>query len=149
LTARVLLKIPQNYHAAQFCRNLGMLVEGGMPLNRALEATQEAVSNSFIRQRLSAVVDRVKHGRTLRSSLEEAGVFPRLAVEFVAVGEETGRLAPMLNEAAEVLDRDVQLKLDRLSALLMPAVTIVLGVIVAGIMSGVISGILAANDLAL
>jgi general secretion pathway protein F len=70
-------------------------------------------------------------------------------LEFVSVGEETGRLGSMLNEAADILDRDVQTKLDRLSALLLPAVTIVLGIIVAGIMSGVVSGILAANDLAL
>ncbi|MEQ1867262.1 MAG: type II secretion system F family protein, partial [Micropepsaceae bacterium] len=62
---------------------------------------------------------------------------------------ETGRLAPMLNEAADILDRDVQTNLDRLSALLLPAVTIVLGLVVAGIMSGVVSGILAANELAL
>jgi type II secretory pathway component PulF len=54
----------------------------------------------------------------------------------------------MLNEAADVLDRDVQVQLDRLSALLLPAVTIALGLIVAIIMTGVVAGVLAANDLA-
>lgn len=149
LSARYLLKIPQHYQAAQFCRNLSMLIDGGMPLNRALETAQETVSNSFVRNRLVQVIGKVKHGRTLRSAIEEAGVFPRIVVEFVAVGEETGRPGPMLHEAAEILDRDVQVKLDRLSALLLPAVTILLGLVVAGIMSGVVSGILAANDLAL
>ena len=149
LQARYLLKIPQHYQAAQFCRNLSMLIDGGMPLNRALETAQDAVSNSFVRHRLSQVIGKVKHGRTLKSAIEEAGVFPRIVIEFVAVGEETGRPGPMLHEAAEILDRDVQVKLDRLSALLLPAVTIVLGLVVAGIMSGVVSGILAANDLAM
>jgi general secretion pathway protein F len=55
----------------------------------------------------------------------------------------------MLNEAADILDNDVRTKLDRLSALLLPVVTIVLGAIVAAIMTGVVSGILSANDLAL
>ncbi len=149
LSARFLLKVPQHYQAAQFCRNLAMLLDGGMPLNRALDTAQAAVTNSYIRQSLNVVIDRVKHGRSLKLSLEEANVFPRVTLEFVAVGEETGRLGPMLNEAADVLDRDVQLKLDRLSALLLPVVTIFLGIVVAGIMSGVVSGILAANDLAL
>lgn len=148
LSARYLLKLPLHYQGAQFCRNLAMLVDGGMPLNRALEIAQEAVSNQFVKNRLGAVIARVKHGRSLKNALEEANAFPRIAVEFVAVGEETGRLGPMLSEAAEILDRDVQIKLDRLSSLLLPVVTIILGLIVAGIMSGVVSGILAANDLA-
>jgi general secretion pathway protein F len=76
-------------------------------------------------------------------------VFPRIAIEFVAVGEETGRISPMLQEAAEIFERDVETRLERLSSLLLPAVTILLGLIVAGIMSGVVSGIFAANDLAL
>jgi len=149
LSSRFLLKIPQAYQAAQICRNLAMLLDGGMPLNRALETAQGAVTNSYMRQSLTSVIDRVKHGRSLKLSLEDANVFPRVTLEFVGVGEETGRLGPMLNEAADVLDRDVQVKLDRLSALLLPVVTIFLGIVVAGIMSGVVSGILAANDLAL
>ena len=147
--SRLLLNLPRHYQAAQFCRNMAMLIDGGMPLNRALDAAQSAMTNGFIRQRLTNVVETVKHGRTLKSALEASDVFPRVTVEFAAVGEETGRLGPMLSEAADILDRDVQTKLDRLSALLLPAVTIFLGIVVAAIMSGVVSGILAANDMAL
>jgi general secretion pathway protein F len=102
-----------------------------------------------MRDKLGAVIGRVKHGRSLKSAMEEAAVFPRIAIEFVAVGEETGRISPMLLEAAEIFERDVETRLERLSSLLLPAVTILLGVVVAGIMSGVVSGIFAANDLAL
>lgn len=149
LRSRLLLGIPRDFQAAQFCRNVAMLLDGGMPLNRALENAQAAATNGHIRQRLSGIVELVRQGRTLKSALEAGDVFPRAAVEFAAVGEETGRLSAMMNEAADVLDRQVQTKLDRLSALLLPAVTIILGIIVAGIMSGVVSGIMAANDLAL
>lgn len=146
---RFLLNIPQNYAAAQFCRNLGMLLDGGLPLNRALESAEGAIVNRFMRQQAAKVSDAVRQGRTLKAALDSAAVFPRLTVEFAAVGEETGRLGAMLNEAADILDNDVRTKLDRLSALLLPVVTIILGVIVAAIMTGVVSGILSANDLAL
>jgi general secretion pathway protein F len=148
-TSRVTLDLPRRYEAAQFCRNLAMLIEGGMPLNRALEAAEGAIANRHVRAAMGKLVEDVRQGRTLKAALETANVFPRIVVEFAAVGEETGRLGPMLNEAADVLDRDVQTLLDRMSAMLLPAVTIVLGVVVAAIMSGVVSGILAANDLAL
>ena len=98
---------------------------------------------------LGKLTENVRQGRTLKAALEGADVFPRIVVEFAAVGEETGKLGAMLNEAADVLDRDVQTQLDRLSALLLPIVTIVLGLVVAAIMAGVVSGIMAANDLAL
>lgn len=149
IRARYVLGIPLHYQTAQFFRNLAMLIDGGMPLNRALELAQQALSNRFMHQSLDAVIQQVRQGRTLRSALEQAGIFPRLAVEFVAVGEETGRLPPMLQEAADMFERDVQTRIDRLSALLLPAITIVLGLVVAAIMTGVVSGIFAANDLAI
>jgi general secretion pathway protein F len=146
---RIMLDLPRRYQAAQFCRNLGMLIEGGLTLNRALEAAEGAMTNRYMRSFMPKLIDDVRQGRTLKAALEAAGVFPRLTVEFAAVGDETGRLGPMMTEAANVLDRDVQTELDRLSALLLPVVTIVLGAMVAAIMAGVVTGILAANDLAL
>lgn len=148
-TSRMTLDLPRRYEAAQFCRNLAMLLDGGLPLNRALESAEAAIANRHVRAAMGKVIDDVRQGRTLKAALEASGVFPRLTVEFAAVGEETGKLGPMLNEAAAVLDHDVQTQLDRLSSLLLPAVTIVLGAIVAMIMAGVVSGILAANDVAL
>lgn len=147
--SRLLLDIPRRFHAAQFARNVSMLLGGGMPLNRALETAQAAVANVHLRQRLSGAIELVRQGKPMKVALAATDALPPAVIEFAAVGEETGRLGPMLNEAADILDRDVQTKLDRLSALLLPAVTIVLGLVVAAIMSGVVSGILAANELAL
>lgn len=148
LRTRLLLKLPLRYQTAQFCRNLGMLLDGGLPLNRALEATQAAVANRFMRASLTGVLDAVRQGASLKAAMARADIFPPLALEFAAVGEETGRLATMLTEAADIFDAEVQTRLDQLSALLLPVVTIVLGLFVAAIMTGVVTGILAANDLA-
>lgn len=149
MRARYLMHIPLHYQTAQFFRNLGMLVEGGVQLSRALELAQQVVSNRFLRHGLDEVIAGVKHGRSLHSALGGVGMFPHIAVEFVAVGEGTGRLAQMLVEAADMFDRDVQTRVERLSALLLPGVTIILGLVVAAIMTGVVSGIFAANDMAL
>lgn len=149
LRSPVVFGIPRGSEAAQFCRNLAMLVDGGLPLNRALEAAQASARNAEMRRQLAGTVELVRQGRSLRAAIDATPALPRVVAEFAAVGEETGRLAAMLSEAADVLDRDVQTKLDRLSALLLPAVTIVLGLAVAAIMGGVVSGLLAANDMAL
>ncbi len=69
-------------------------------------------------------------------------------VEFAAVGEETGRVGAMMGEVAAILENDVETRLDRLSTLVAPAATLVLGMLVAGLMAGVVSGILAVNDMA-
>lgn len=149
LRSRLFFGIPRGMHAAQFARNVAMLLTGGMPLNRALETAQAAVGNVHLKQTLSGAIELVRQGKPMKTALEASGALPRILLEFAGVGEETGRLAPMLDQAADILDRDVQTKLDRLSALLLPAVTIVLGLLVAAIMSGVVSGIMAANELAL
>ena len=149
MKARYLMRIPLHYHTAQFFRNLAMLVEGGVQLSHALDLAQQTVSNRFMRQGLDQVLADVKQGRNLHRALGQVGTFPRIAVEFVAVGEETGRLAQMLAEAADMFERDVQTRVERLSALLLPGMTIVLGLVVAAIMTGVVSGIFAANDMAL
>jgi len=147
--SRLLFDIPRQVHTAQFGRNVGMLLAGGMPLNRALEIAQSAVGNVHLKQQLSGAIELVRQGKPLKTAFEASGALPRILIEFAGVGEETGRLAPMLDQAADILERDVQTKLDRVSALLLPAVTIVLGLLVAAIMSGVVSGIMAANELAL
>lgn len=149
LKSRLFFDIPRGMHAAQFARNVAMLLNGGMPLNRALETAQAAIGNVHLKQSLSGAIELVRQGKSMKTALEASGALPRILLEFAGVGEETGRLAPMLDQAADILDRDVQTKLDRLSALLLPAVTIVLGLVVAAIMGGVVSGIMAANELAL
>jgi general secretion pathway protein F len=149
LKSRLFFDIPRGMHAAQFARNVAMLLTGGMPLNRALETAQAAVGNVHLKQTLSGAIELVRQGKPMKTALEASGALPRILLEFAGVGEETGRLAPMLDQAADILDREVQTKLDRLSALLLPAVTIVLGLVVAAIMGGVVSGIMAANELAL
>jgi len=148
MTSRVLLRLPNRYEAARYCRNLQTLLGGGLPLDRALSAARDGVTNTWFRARMAEVRDAVAEGRSLQSAFKQSFALPTIAIEFSAVGEETGRLGPMIGEAADILDQDVESRLDRLTALVLPIATLVMGGLVAVIMVGIVSGVLAVNDLA-
>ncbi len=148
MTNRFLLGLPNGYESARFCRNLQTLLDGGLPLDRALGAAHDGTVNSWFRARMADVRTAVGEGEPLRHAFAKSSVLPAIAVEFAAVGEETGRLGPMIGEVADILDHDVEKRLDRLTVLVLPVATLVMGGLVAGIMVGIVTGVLAVNDLA-
>lgn len=149
LTSRLTLALPREFEAALFCRNLQTVLDGGLPLERALGVARDGIANRWFRAQMSDVQKSVGEGLRLSQALSRKDrVLPPLVAEFSAVGEETGRLSAMLREAAELLDHAVQTRLDRLTTLVVPLTTLVMGAIVAGLMSGIVGGILAVNDLA-
>ena len=147
LTTPLLLGIPKAYESARFCRNLETLLSGGLPLDRALTAAQAAGVNLWFRKNVDALYAEVTTGTRLRTAFVSAGIFPLLVSEFSAVGEETGQLAAMMREAADILEQDVEVRLDRLSTLVLPVATLVMGLLIAGVMAGIVTGLLAINDL--
>ncbi len=142
------LRVPSEYEAARYCRNLETLLGGGMSLDRALSAARSASANRWFRVRVLKIQEAVEGGARLKTAFAAADALPALVVEFAAVGEETGQLAAMMREGAELLERDVEIRLDRLTALILPIATLAMGLLVAGVMAGVVSGLLAVNDLA-
>jgi general secretion pathway protein F len=94
------------------------------------------------------VASGVKEGEGLTAPLAAAGVFPRLALGFFRTGEETSQLGLMLGKLADVLDKDIKVRLERLIGLLTPAITVILGVGVATIIASIMAAILGFNDLA-
>ena len=79
--------------------------------------------------------------------LMETGVFPRLAVQLIQVGEESGQLEAMLLRVADIYDEEVKRGLQRIISLLVPVVTIFLGVLVAAIIGSMLTAILSTYDL--
>lgn len=144
----LMLDLPQRYEAARFCRNLQTLLDGGLSLERALAASRDGSANSWFKARMTGVQSAVAEGEPLRAAFARSSVLPALVTEFAAVGEETGRLAAMMGEVAQIMDHDVETRLDRLTSLVVPAATLAMGGLVGAIMAGVVSGILAVNDLA-
>jgi general secretion pathway protein F len=151
---RVVLGVPligelvRRIETARFAHTLGALVEGGVPLPQAMALARRTVGNSVMGEALDGVVATLREGGGLAGPLAQTGVLPRMAVAFLRTGEEASQLALMLARLAEVLDQDVQTRLERLVAVLTPAITVILGASVAGIIAAVMSAILGFNELA-
>ncbi|TWO67919.1 type II secretion system F family protein [Caenimonas sedimenti] len=144
LFGRLLLKFQLNL----FSRSLGTLLGNGVPMLTALHIATQTVGNQVLRSALVPIAPAVKEGGRLVDALRATGVFEPIAINLVRVGEETGRVGPMMLELANILDRDVETGIRRTLTLIEPALIIVLGLMIAGIIVSIMLGILSINDLA-
>jgi general secretion pathway protein F len=134
---------------ARFCRTLGTLLANGVTAVEAFGIAAGAIGNSVLASAIRDVTPRLRRGEGLSVPLLETGMFPRLAVQLTKVGEESGQLDQMLLRAADIYDEEVKRAVQRMTSLLVPAVTIILGLIVAGIIGSMLSAILSTYDLSL
>ncbi len=133
---------------ARLTRTLGTLLGNGVSLLNALTIVRETLTNQVMASALGEVAEHAKTGRGLAEPLMEAGHFPKLAVQMIRVGEETGQLQEMLIQVADTYDGEVQTAVKRLLTLLEPALILGLGAVVAGIIMSILVAILSLNELA-
>jgi type IV pilus assembly protein PilC len=122
------------YQIAIFSRTLSTLLSGGLPLVPALETASDSINSIRISSTVRKAAQRVREGRSLSYSLDEAKFFPGLAVEMIEVGESTGALPAMLNSVAEFYEDDVQLALSAALQLIEPVILIFMGITVATVL---------------
>jgi len=152
---RSVLRVPmlgdlvRSAETAAFARTLGSLVDGGVSLPAALGIAQKSVSNTHMAAAIGEVATGLKQGGGLSKPLADSGVFPPMAISFLRTGEETAQLGLMLGRLADVLDRQVRATLQRILAMLTPAITVIMGATVATVIASIMSAILGFNDLAL
>ena len=148
-----LLRIPlvgrliRDMHAASLARTLATMIEARLPLVDGLRLAARTVSNSVQRRALEAIVEKVRAGGSLSTALQEAGTFPPLLVYLAASGESAGQLGPMLERAADYLEREFESFTSAALALLEPAIIIVMGVAVATIILAILLPILQLQNL--
>ncbi|HSX61129.1 MAG TPA: type II secretion system F family protein [Tahibacter sp.] len=130
----VILKL----ETARLTRTLGTLLKNGVPLLGAMTIARNVMSNAALAESVAAATEEVKRGNGLGYALSQSKRFPKLALQMVAVGEESGELDGMLLKTADTFDQEVKNTLDRLLAALVPVVTIVMTVMVAMIMMAII-----------
>ena len=134
--------------AARFTRTLGTLLLNGVPLIAALGITRDALGNLAGMAAVDGAVLRDIGGAGRSRPLERAASFPARAIHLLRLGEETARLGPMALRAAEIHEEQVRRKVQRLVALLGPAITIIMGAAIAGIFASLMLAMLSLNDLA-
>ena len=132
---------------ARFARTLAIASSASVPVLEALRLSQEVLSFLPIRQALIDATARVREGQSLASSLKASKQFPELLTRLIGSGERSGKLEPMLEHGANLLERRVQSSLSSIRALLEPGMILVMGTLVLGIVMAILQPIFMMNGL--
>jgi general secretion pathway protein F len=119
---------------ARLARTLGTLLQSGVPLLTGLSIARNVLSNSVLAEAVDEAALLVKTGDGLGYALGQQKRFPKLALQMVAVGEESGELDTMLLKVADVFDNETKATIDRLLAAMTPILTLVMALVVGLIM---------------
>ncbi|SDW82934.1 type IV pilus assembly protein PilC [Pseudomonas syringae] len=118
---------------ARYARTLATTFAAGVPLVEALDSVAGATGNVVFRNAVNQVKQDVSTGMQLNFSMRSTGVFPSLAIQMTAIGEESGALDAMLDKVATYYEEEVDNMVDNLTSLMEPMIMAVLGVIVGGL----------------
>jgi general secretion pathway protein F len=130
LGLRILGPLLARLETARLARTLGTLLRHGVPLLQALGIARNVLGNRALAAAVEQAQDEVKTGGGLARALARPKLFPRLALQMVQVGEETGELDGMLLKVADTFDRETRQAMDRLLSALVPLVTIAMALVV-------------------
>lgn len=122
----------RDYAQNRFTRTLSTLLAGGIPLVTSLELAARAVGNYVFEQELMGVTVRVREGQPLWECLERTGYVSEMAVEMVKVGESTGSLVEMLDNASEFSEEEIDYRLSKMVTMIEPLMLVFMAVIVTG-----------------
>ncbi len=104
-----------------------------MPLVEALDSVGPASGNAVYKEATRQIQNEVNIGTSLAQSMQNSGVFPPMAVQMTAIGEESGALDSMLSKVADYYEREVDETVDALASLMEPMIMVVLGTIIGSI----------------
>lgn len=139
LMDRLMLKLPvigdilYKSAVARFARTLATMFAAGVPLVDALDSVAGAAGNIVFYKGIMQIKDGVSTGQQLQLCMEQSGLFPSMAVQMIAIGEESGSLDAMAGKVAEFYESEVDALVDALSSLLEPMIMAILGVLVGGL----------------
>ena len=136
---RTMLKVPivgeiiYKSSVARYARTLSTTFAAGVPLVEALDSVAGATGNVVFRNAVNKIKQDVSTGMQLNFSMRTTGVFPSMALQMTAIGEESGALDDMLDKVAGFYETEVDNMVDNLTALMEPMIMAVLGVLVGGL----------------
>jgi type IV pilus assembly protein PilC len=118
---------------ARFAQNMSILLSSGVPILDGLAITAKTAGNKVVEMAVNDARVSVAQGKTLSEPMSESGVFPPMVCQMVAIGEATGGLDSMLKRVSDFYEEEVDEAIANLTALMEPAIMIVLGVILGGL----------------
>jgi type IV pilus assembly protein PilC len=118
---------------ARFSQNMALLLSSGVPILDGLAITGKTAGNKVVEKAIMESRLSISKGNTVAEPLRESKIFPPLVCQMVAVGESTGGLDGMLRKVAELYEEEVDDAVSNLTAMMEPAIMVVLGVILGGL----------------
>jgi general secretion pathway protein F len=134
--------------AARFSRTLGTLLLNGVSLISALGIARETLGNLAAVDAVEWAIGRARSGAGVSQPLNERKVFPPRMIHLIRLGEETAQLGQMALKTAEIHEEQTRISVQRMVSLLVPVITIVMGLAVAFIIGAIMLAMLSLNDLA-
>ncbi|MBT2340879.1 MULTISPECIES: type II secretion system F family protein [Pseudomonas] len=118
---------------ARYARTLSTTFAAGVPLVEALDSVSGATGNVVFKQAVQRIKQDVSTGMQLNFSMRASGIFPNLAIQMTAIGEESGALDDMLDKVASFYEAEVDNLVDNLTSLMEPFIMVILGIVVGGL----------------
>ncbi|MBP6929843.1 MAG: type II secretion system F family protein [Candidatus Moranbacteria bacterium] len=141
---QIILKLPvignlsRSIYITRFSENFGALLEGGIPVVRALIITSQVVGNGVFEKIILKAADEVKTGGTISTVFLQSKEFPPIVAQMIRIGEETGSLATVLISVAKFYNQEVEITTKSLTTLIEPILIVVLGIGVGILVIGVL-----------
>jgi len=115
---------------ARFARSFALSMKSGVPMVQALSVVAQTVDNAYLASRIDQMRDGVERGESILRTAVSAGVFTPIVLQMIAVGEETGSLDDLMDEIAQMYEREVDYELKTLSDQIEPIMITFLGIMV-------------------
>jgi general secretion pathway protein F len=132
---------------SRFSRTLGTLIDSGVPILQALLVARETFQNQIFANAIQEVHDSLKEGESIALPLRDRDVFPPMAIHMIAVGEETGKLSPMLLKVADAFENEAGLAIKSMISLIEPVMILFFGCVVGFVVLSLLMAITSLNQL--
>ena len=145
---KLIMRMPgnvvQNLYFGRFTRTLGFLLEGGLPVLRALDLSAKSIGNKLLEMKVTEAGERVAEGASLYSSLDG---FPPVLIQLISTGERSGQLIEILKKTADSYEEDFSRRVQKALSFLEPAMILLMGFVVGLIVLAILLPIFQLNQL--
>lgn len=115
---------------ARFARSMGILLKSGIPIIRSFEIMSDLLGNRVVEHKFINCREEVMQGKGISGPVKRIGFFPPMLIHMIEVGEATGQLDEMLTRTAGFFDEEVEDAIEKMTAMIEPAMIIIMAVIV-------------------
>lgn len=130
LTLPAIKKTTIKVITSRFARSMGMLLKSGIPIINAMEIMGNLIGNKAVEEKFKGCREEIKEGKGIAMPIRKLEIFPPLLIHMIAVGESTGELDEMLARTAGFFDEEVEESIDKLTAMIEPAMIIVMAAVI-------------------